>query len=58
MIRIILAFVLLYALFHTGIDFFRSLNRQEKLSLTKTVIYSIMCSALTVGTLFIFVILF
>jgi|694.fasta_scaffold33477_10 hypothetical protein len=58
MIRLIIAFVVLYGFFHVGIDFLRLLNEQEKLSLTKTVVYSIICSLLTVITLTIFVILF
>lgn len=58
MIRMILIFLIVYALFHTGIHTFRNMSDSDKWSLTKTVVYSIICASLTVLTLTTFVILF
>lgn len=58
MIRMILIFLIVYALFHIGIQTFRNMSDSDKWSLTKTVVYSIICASLTVLTLTTFVILF
>lgn len=58
MIKIILTFFVFYTVFHVGIQTIRSLTDSEKWSLTKTVAYSMLCSALTIATLTTIVILF
>ena len=55
MIRIILAFILIFFSYYWGIQGFRMLNGKEKLELTRIVAYSIMCAVLTVASLAVFV---
>lgn len=58
MIKTILTFIAIYAFFHLGIHTVKTLTDGERWSLTKTVIYSIICSVLTLATLTTIVILF
>lgn len=58
MIRIWLGFVILFAVFYFGIPAFRSLTGREKWDLTKTVVFSLMCSILAFATMMLFVFLF
>lgn len=58
MIRIILAFLVVFGAFYFGIDTVRNMTGKEQWSLTKTVLYSIMCAVLTIMALSIFVITF
>ena len=58
MIRMILAFLVVFLVFYFGIDLFRHLTGLEKWNLTKSILYSILCAALTIFTLTLVVILF
>ena len=44
MIRMIFAFLLIFLFFVFGIDIVRKMTKQEKISLTKLLGYSIVCS--------------
>jgi hypothetical protein len=56
--KIIIGFISLFLIFFFGIDIFRTLTRKEKISLTKWVGYSTLCSLLTVLAVTAFVLLF
>jgi hypothetical protein len=58
MIRMIVAFFILYAAFHYGIKAYRQLTNLEKLEISKLVGYSSMCAFLSVSALAAFVFLF
>ena len=58
MIRMILAFFAVFVVFYLGINLFRHLTGLEQWRLTKLLAYSILCSALTVLTLALVVVLF
>ena len=58
MIRLWLAFAVLAAIIHFGITAWRNMTGRDRLSLTKTVAYSILVSLLTVLVLTVIVILF
>lgn len=58
MIRIILAFVVIFGLFFFGIKSLRALTGKEKWQLTKLLGYSILCSLLTITAMISLVILF
>jgi hypothetical protein len=58
MIRLWLVFGILFAAFYFGIPAFRKLKGAEKWDLTKTFIYSMMCSLLAVSVMVIIVVLF
>lgn len=58
MIRIWLGFAVLFAVFYFGIPAFRSMTGKEKWNLTKTVVFSIICSVLALATMMLFVFLF
>ena len=58
MIRIILAFLVIFGCFYFGIDAFRHMTGREKWDLTKLVTYSIVCAVLTIATLFAFILTF
>jgi hypothetical protein len=58
MIKVILAFILLFVLFFMGIKFAQKMTGKEALALTKIVGYSILCSVLTISVLIGLVILF
>ena len=58
MIRLWLVFAILFAGFYFGIPAFRKLKGVEKWDLTKTVLYSMICSSLAVGVMVLIVVLF
>ena len=58
MIRIILAFAVVFSCFYFGIEAFRNMTGKERWSLTKTVSYSILCAVLTIVALSLFVVAF
>jgi hypothetical protein len=58
MIRILLAFLILTALFWFGIAAVRKTTGKEKWRLTKIAVYSILCSVLALAVLISIVILF
>ena len=58
MIRMILAFLVVFALFFVGIPVFRKMSGQERINVLKVVLYSLLCAILAVGTLSIIVVLF
>ena len=47
MIKMVVAFAVILALFMFGIDTFRKMNKQEKISLTKLLGYGIVCTVAT-----------
>ena len=58
MIRLWLVFAILFAGFYFGIPAFRKLKGKEKWNLTKTLLFSMMCSLLAVVAMVIIVVLF
>jgi hypothetical protein len=58
MIKLWLAFAIVFAICYFGINTFRKLSGEEKLSLTKVVGYSILCSVVAVSVLVAIVVLF
>lgn len=58
MIRVLFAFVLLFAVFYTGITLARKMTGKDALALTKILGYSILSSLLTIAVLVSIVILF
>lgn len=58
MIKLWLFFGLLFAAFYIGIPAFRQLSGKEKWNLTKTILYSMMCSLLALGSMILLVVLF
>ena len=58
MIKLILAFGVLFAAFYAGIEAFRDLTKRQRWSLTKTLSYSIICALLAIATMTSIVILF
>lgn len=58
MVNAILAFLLLFGAFFTGIRVFRDTTMKEKWQLTKLVAYSTMCAVLTAAVLVLFVMVF
>lgn len=58
MIKIILTFIVIFALFFFGINFIRKMTGMQKWNLTKIAGYSIICSMLSLGAITIFVLLF
>jgi len=58
MMKMVLAFVIIFLIFFYGIDFFRKLNGGEKWELVKLVSYSVACTIATVVFLVSFVVLF
>ncbi len=58
MIRLWLVFAILFAGFYFGIPALRQLNGKEKWDLTKTFLFSMMCSLLAVTAMVIIVVLF
>lgn len=51
MIRVILAFAGLFAMFFVGFQILSSLSGKEKWELTKLLAYSILCSLLTIAAM-------
>jgi hypothetical protein len=58
MVKMFLAFVIIFLIFFYGIDFFRKMNGGEKWELVKLVSYSVACTIATVVFLVSFVVLF
>lgn len=58
MIKIFIMFAIVFAICYFGINAYRKLTGEEKLSLTKVVAYSILCSVVSVSVLAAIVILF
>ena len=58
MFKIILSFLLCFAIIFFGIKAFRSLTDKQRWSLTKIAGYSILCAALTIAVLVGIVVLF
>lgn len=58
MIRIILAFVIVFGLFFFGIRYLRNMSGKETWSLVKLLTYSAVCAILTFGSLVALVVLF
>jgi hypothetical protein len=58
MIRLWLVFAILFAGFYFGIPALRKLNGKEKWDITKTFLFSMMCSLLAVVAMTVIVILF
>ena len=58
MIRLWLVFAILFAGFYFGIPAFRKLKGKEKWNLTKTLLFSMLCSLLAVVAMVVIVVLF
>ena len=58
MSKVIFAFVLLFAVFYTGITLARKMTGKEALTLTKYLAYSIICTVLTIAVLISIVVIF
>jgi hypothetical protein len=58
MIRLWLVFAILFAVFYFGIPAFRKLKGAEKWDLTKTLMFSFLCSIFAVGAMVLLVVLF
>jgi hypothetical protein len=58
MIKVILAFVVLFVLFFAGITLARNMTGKEALALTKMLGYSIICTVLTIAVLISIVVIF
>jgi hypothetical protein len=58
MIRLILAFMLVFGFFFFGLQAWRNLSGMEKWALTKYAGYSILCAVLTTALLTLLVVLF
>jgi hypothetical protein len=58
MIRVFLAFVVIFCLFFFGINAIRNMTGKEMWSLTKLLTYSLFCAILTLATLISIVVIF
>jgi hypothetical protein len=58
MLRIILAFIVVFGLFFFGIKAIREMTGKELWSMTKLLTYSIICAILTLATLILIVVTF
>jgi hypothetical protein len=58
MIRVLFLFLALFAIFFLGIKGFIALTGKEKLELTKTLVYSIVCSIVAMLIIVAMVVLF
>lgn len=58
MIRILLAFVVVFGMFFFGIRHMRNMSGKETWSLVKLLTYSVFCAILTFGSLLALVVLF
>ena len=58
MIRILLAFVVVFGMFFFGIRYMRNMSGKETWSLIKLLTYSVFCAILTFGSLLALVVLF
>jgi hypothetical protein len=58
MIRIVIAYFVLFVMFYVGIPTFLKMTGKEKLDVAKLAIYSLVCSMLAVCFMILIVILF
>lgn len=58
MIRVWIAFLIIFGMFFFGIDYFRLMTGKERWDILKTVLYSLGCAILTITVLIGIVILF
>jgi len=58
MIRLWLVFAILFAVFYFLIPALRKMSGKEKWDVTKTVLYSMICSFLAIGAMVLIVVLF
>lgn len=58
MAKLILGFLILFAVFFFGIQTFRSLKRKQKLGLAKLIAYSGLCAGLAILLMTLIVVLF
>jgi hypothetical protein len=58
MVKMIIAFISLFLIFFFGIDIFRKMTGKEKISLTKWLGYSTVCSLLAIGAVTLIYVLF
>lgn len=58
MVKMLVVFLFMFALFFVGIPVIRKMTSTEKLTLVKTLLYSLLCAALAVTTLSVIVFLF
>ena len=58
MIKIILAFLVVFGLCYIGISGYRDLSGRDKFALTKLLGYSILCSSIAISLLILIVVLF
>lgn len=58
MIKMIVGFLILLFVFYAGIGTFRQLSGKQKLELTKSLFYSIMCSSAAIGSIALIIFLF
>jgi hypothetical protein len=58
MVKIIVAFISLFLIFFFGIDIFRRMTGKDKISLTKWLGYSTVCSLLAIVAITLIVLLF
>lgn len=58
MVKIIVAFISLFLIFFFGIDLIRRFTRKEKISLTKWLGYSTLCSLLAIIAATLIVLIF
>ena len=58
MIRVLLAFIVIFSLFFFGIQTLRKMTGKEMWSLTKLLTYSLFCAILTIAALILIVIIF
>lgn len=58
MVKMIVGFLVLLVAFYVGIDTFRQLSGKEKLALTKSLFYSIICSSAAIGSIALIIFLF
>ena len=58
MVKMIIAFISLFLIFFFGIDIFRKMTGKEKISLTKWLGYSTVCSLLAIVAITLIVLLF
>jgi hypothetical protein len=58
MFKLYLAFIFLFGVFFFGITAVRKLSGKEQLELTKTLVYSIVCSVLAFVSMILIVFLF
>lgn len=58
MIKILITFLVLFAVSHVGIQLLTQLNRSEAMSLTKSILYSTMCASSAIVLMSLIVIVF